>query len=195
VDLAARMKNCKFGVIFVGQGLTQSRGKFMNTTAAFLLVRDMNKTNKFALMPMRGHGNVTGVDNVMAWQTGYPFGVNFSKGYPRFNPGEYTIVDVLTRGEADAILTVASDPVASLPAAARRRLNEIPIITLDTHESETSRIAQVSFTTATAGIGVEGTAYRMDNVPLHLSNVLASPFPSDEELLSQLFARVKELTS
>jgi len=194
-DLAERMKKCKFGVLFVGQGLTQSRGKFMNTTAAFLLVRDMNKTNKFALIPMRGHGNVTGIDNVMAWQTGYPFGVNFSKGYPRFNPGEFTMVDVLSRGEADAVLTIASDPVASLPATVRRRLNEIPVIAIDTHESETTRIAQVAFTAATAGIGVEGTAYRMDNVPLHLSNVLPSPFPSDEELLSRLLTRVKELNS
>jgi formylmethanofuran dehydrogenase subunit B len=192
-DLANRMKSCKFGVFFVGQGLTQSRGKFMNTTAAFLLVRDLNKTNKFALMPMRGHGNVTGVDNVMAWQTGYPFGVNFSKGYPRFNPGEFTIVDVLSRGETDTLLSVASDPVASLPSTARRRIHEIPVICIDTHESETSRIAQVAFTAATAGIGVEGTAYRMDNVPLHLSNVLESPFPSDEEIFTRLITRVKEL--
>ncbi|HMD88549.1 MAG TPA: formylmethanofuran dehydrogenase subunit B [Anaerolineaceae bacterium] len=194
-DLADRMKKCKFGVIFVGQGLTQSRGKFMNTTAAFLLVRDMNKTNKFALIPMRGHGNVTGIDNVMAWQTGYPFGVNFSMGYPRFNPGEFTIVDVLSRGEADALLSVASDPVASLPSTARRRINEIPVIAIDTHESETTRIAKVAFTTTTAGIGAEGTAYRMDNIPLHLSKVLPSPFPSDEELFVRLISRVKELTS
>ncbi len=195
VDLAGRMKSCRFGVLFVGQGLTQTRGKHMNTTAAFLLVRDMNRTTKFALIPMRGHGNVTGIDNVLAWQTGYPFGVNFSRGYPRFNPGEFTIVDVLSRGEADAVLTVASDPVASLPATARRRLADVPLIAVDTHESESTRVAQVAFITATAGIGAEGTAYRMDNIPLHLSKVLSTPYPSDEEILERLLARVKELLS
>jgi formylmethanofuran dehydrogenase subunit B len=192
-DLAERMKRCRFGALFIGQGLTQSRGKHLNTSAAFMLVRDLNSITKFAIIPMRGHGNVTGVDHVLAWQTGYPFGVNFSLGYPRFNPGEFTVVDVLSRNEADAALIVASDPVASLPAKAVRRLKEVPTIALDTHESETTRIARVAFTTATAGISAEGTAYRMDNVPLHLSNVLPSPYPSDEQVLGRILARVKEL--
>jgi formylmethanofuran dehydrogenase subunit B len=192
-DLAERMKHCRFGVLFIGQGLTQSRGKHMNTSAAFMLVRDLNSITKFALVPMRGHGNVTGIDHVMGWLTGYPFGVNFSLGYPRFNPGEFTVVDVLSRNEADAALIIASDPVASLPRKAVQRLMEVPTIALDTHESETTRIARVAFTTATAGISVEGTAYRMDNVPLHLSNVLPSPYPSDEQVLGRILARVKEL--
>jgi len=133
------------------------------------------------------------VDAVLAWQTGYPFGVNFSLGYPRFNPGEYTVVDVLSRGEADAALIVASDPVASLPRTAAKRLSEIPTIVLDTHESETTCVARVAFTTATAGISAEGTIYRMDNVPLHLKSVLPSPYPSDEQVLGRILTRVKEL--
>ena len=192
-DLSGRMKRCRFGVLFLGQGLTQTRGKHFNTSAAFLLVRELNRHTKFALMPMRGHGNVTGIDNVLAWQTGYPFGVNFSLGYPRFNPGEYTAVDVLSRGEADAALIVASDPVSSLPGKAARRLSEIPTIALDAHESETTRIARVAFTTATAGIHAEGTVYRMDNIPIRLRRVLPSPYPSDEEVLSRLLVRVREL--
>jgi len=192
-ELADRMMGCRFGVIFVGQGLTQTRGKHFNTTAAFLLVRALNQHAKFALIPMRGHGNVTGVDNVLAWQTGYPFGVNFSLGYPRFNPGEYTVVDLLGRNEADAALVVAADPVSSLPAGAVRRLTEIPLIALDTHESETTRAAHVAFTTATAGIHAEGTVYRMDNIPIHLRKILPSSFPSDEGVIGCLLARVKEL--
>jgi formylmethanofuran dehydrogenase subunit B len=191
--LAGRMMGCKFGVIFVGQGLTQTRGKHFNTSAAFLLVRALNRHTKFALIPMRGHGNVTGIDNVLAWQTGYPFGVNFSLGYPRFNPGEYTVVDLLSRGEADAALVVAADPVASLPSKAVRRLAEIPLITLDTHESETTRSARIAFTTCTAGIHVEGTVYRMDNIPIQLRKVMDSAYPSDEEVIGRLLARVKEL--
>lgn len=192
-DLADRMMRCKFGVLFLGQGLTQTRGKHFNTSAAFLLVRAIHRHTKFALMPMRGHGNVTGIDNVMGWQTGYPFGVNFSLGYPRFNPGEFTVVDVLSRGEADAALIVASDPASSLPGKAARRLAEIPTIALDTHESETTRIARVAFTTGTAGIHAEGTVYRMDNIPIRLRRVLPSPYPSDEEVLGRLFERVKDL--
>jgi formylmethanofuran dehydrogenase subunit B len=193
--LAERMMGCRFGVLFFGQGLTQSRGKHFNTSAAFLLVRALNRHTKFALIPMRGHGNVAGIDNVLAWQTGYPFGVDFSLGYPRFNPGEFTVVDLLGRAEADAALVVAADPVSSLPAGAVRRLAEIPLVAIDTHESETTRAAHVAFTTATAGIHAEGTVYRMDNIPIHLRKILPSAYPSDEELLGLLLARVKELQS
>jgi formylmethanofuran dehydrogenase subunit B len=191
--LADKMMQCKFGVLFVGQGLTQTRGRHFNTSAAFLLVRALHKHTKFAIIPMRGHGNVAGIDNVLAWQTGYPFGVNFSLGYPRFNPGEYTVVDVLSRSEADAALVIAADPVSNLPAKAVKRLKEIPMIALDTHESETTKIARVSFTTGTAGIHTEGTVYRMDNIPIRLRKLLSSPYPQDEEVISRLLARIKEL--
>ncbi len=192
-DLAERMKSCRFGVIFVGQGLTQSRGRHMNTAAAFMLARDLQAFTKFAVMAMRGHGNVTGIDNVLAWQTGYPFAVNFNRGYPRFNPGEFTTVDLLAREEVDAALIVASDPVAHLPRRATRRLAQIPTIVLDAHPSETTKIARVAFMTATAGVSAAGTVYRMDNVPLRLREFLPSPYPNDEQLLGWLIERVRGL--
>ncbi len=194
-DLAERMKSCQYGVVLGGQGLTQSRGKHLNTAAVFLLVRDLYAHTKFAVIPMRGHGNVTGIDAVLAWQTGYPFGVNFSRGYPRFNPGEYTAVDVLSRGEADAALVVASDPVAVFPRRAIERLKQIPLIALDTHESATTKVAKVVFTTATTGVHAEGTLYRMDGIPLRTRAVLPSRYPNDEEVLSRLLTRVTQLTA
>jgi formylmethanofuran dehydrogenase subunit B len=191
--LADKMMHCKFGVLFAGQGLTQTRGKHFNTSAAFLLVRALHQHTKFAIIPMRGHGNVTGVDNVLGWQTGYPFGVNFSLGYPRFNPGEFTVVDLCCRNEVDAAIVVAADPVATLPARAARHLAAIPTIAVDTHESKTTKIAHVAFTTCTVGIHVEGTVYRMDNIPILLRKILSSPYPSDQEVISRLLTRVKEL--
>ena len=86
-DLMDRMKAAKFGVILFGMGLTMTRGKHLNSEALLCLARDMNAFTRFVAKPMRGHGNVTGADNVVTWQTGYPFGVNLSRGYPRFNPG------------------------------------------------------------------------------------------------------------
>ena len=82
-----------------------------------------------------GHGNVTGADNVMSWQTGYPFGVNFSRGFPRFNPGEYTTVDLLARQDVDAALIIATDPASNFPQAAIDHLAKIPVICLDTKTS------------------------------------------------------------
>ncbi|MFQ5766346.1 MAG: formylmethanofuran dehydrogenase subunit B, partial [Rhodospirillales bacterium] len=117
-DLARRMKECRFGALLFGMGLTMTPGRHFNSGAILALTSDLNAFTHFVAKPVRGHGNVTGADNVVSWQTGYPFGVNFARGYPRFNPGEFTSVDVLARAEADAALIIASDPAANFPRAA-----------------------------------------------------------------------------
>jgi formylmethanofuran dehydrogenase subunit B len=192
-DLIDRMKAAKYGVIFWGMGVTMTRGKHANSEAVLTLTRDLNKHTRFACKPNRGHGNVTGADNVVTWRTGYPFGVNLARGYPRFNPGEYTAADVLARGEADAALIVAADPMANFSQPAREHLKTIPYIALDPKETPTTRYGAVSFTVAPYGINVPGTVYRMDDVPIPLRPAFASPHPSDHDVLSGIEKRVREL--
>ena len=192
-DLMDRMKAAKFGAIFFGMGLTMTRGKHSNTEALLALTRDMNQHTRFTCKPNRGHGNVTGADNVVAWRTGYPFGVNLARGYPRFNPGEYTASDVLARGEADAAMIIASDPMANFSQPAREHLASIPYIAFDPKETPTTRSATVAFTVATYGINVPGTVYRMDDVPIPLRPAFDSPHPSDSEILTRINHRVREI--
>ena len=192
-DLMDRMKAAKFGVIFFGMGLTMTRGKHANSEALLALTRDMNDHTRFVCKPNRGHGNVTGADNLVAWRTGYPFGVNLARGYPRFNPGEYTASDVLARGEADAAMIIASDPMANFNEPARQHLASIPYIAFDPKETPTTRHAEVAFTVATYGINVPGTVYRMDDVPIPLRPAFESPHPSDLQILEGIEKRVKEL--
>lgn len=192
-DLMDRMKAARFGVIFFGMGLTMTRGKHANSEALLALTRDMNRYTRFVCKPNRGHGNVTGADNVVSWRTGYPFGVNMARGYPRFNPGEYTASDVLARGEADAALIVATDPMANFSEKARRHLGSIPFVALDPKETPTTRAAMVAFTVATYGINVPGTVYRMDDVPIPLRPAFESPHPSDFDILSGIERRVRQL--
>lgn len=192
-DLAEKMKSCKFGVLFFGMGLSMTRGKHLNSGAILALARDLNEYTRFVAKPMRGHGNVTGADNVVAWQTGFQFGIHFGRGYPRFNPGEWTTADTLSRGEADAALIIAADPMSNFPRPALEHMRKIPVINLDPKLTETGKVATVSFTTATYGINVPGTVYRMDDVPIPLRTAFDSPYPSDEEVLSGIEKRIREL--
>jgi len=193
--LAERMKGAKMGVIFFGLGLTQSDGRHMNIDAAVGLVADLNHHTKFVLTPMRGHYNVAGANTVTAWQTGYPYAVDFSRGYPRYNPGEYTAVDLLARGEADAALIVASDPAAHFPADAARHLARIPVITLDQKVNMTTMLSKVVIPVATAGVEAEGTAYRMDGVPIRLRKVVepSDGVLPDAEVLQMIIDQVRAL--
>jgi formylmethanofuran dehydrogenase subunit B len=192
-DLAKRMKSCRFGALLFGMGLTMTRGRHFNSGALLALATDLNEFTHFVAKPVRGHGNVTGADNVVSWQTGYPFGVNFSRGFPRFNPGEYTTVDLLSRGEADAALILAADPGANFPQPAIEHLKRIPVVVLDPKPTHTAKLAKVAITTATYGISVPGTVYRMDDVTITLRPALPSPYPSDEQVLTRIRERVREL--
>jgi formylmethanofuran dehydrogenase subunit B len=194
-DLVDVMVGCKLGIIFFGLGLTMSKGKHRNIDAAINLTRDLNNRTKFLIMPMRGHYNVTGANIVTTWQTGYPFGVDLSNGYPRYNPGETTANDILTRGEADAMLVIASDPVAHFPKSSSKNIAKIPLISIDPEVTPTTMLADVILPPAFVGIEVEGTAYRMDHVPLPLKKIVEPPegFLSDEQILRRILQKVREL--
>lgn len=185
-DFVARMKAAKYGVFFFGMGLSMTRGKHMNSAALLTLAAEMNAFTKFVAMPMRGHGNVTGADVIMRWQTGYPFGISFNRGYPRYNPGEFSTVDVLVRGDTDCAFIIGADPGATMPQPAIDHLAKVPTIVLDPHVTHTSKLARVHITTAPAGISAPGTAYRMDEIPLPLRPALKSPYPSDEEVVRRI---------
>lgn len=189
--LVERMKTCRFGVVFMGMGLTMSRGRHLNVAELFSLVAELNQFARFSVVPMRGHGNVAGADQVLTWSSGYPFAVSFARGYPQFGPGEFSAVDVLACGAADAALIIASDPGAHFPRAAAQHLARIPTIVLDPVPSPTSSMARVVFPTASYGLDAAGTVYRMDNVPVPLRRIIASGRPTDEEILDRIIEAVK----
>jgi formylmethanofuran dehydrogenase subunit B len=189
-DFAEQMKKARFGIFFFGMGLSMTRGKHMNSAALLTLAAELNAFTKFVAMPMRGHGNVTGGDVIMRWTTGYPFGVNLSRGYPRFNPGEFSTIDLLIRGDCDAALVLGADPGATMPQPAIDHLARIPTIVLDPKVTHTSRLAKVHFTTAATGISAPGTVYRMDEIPLPLRPALKSPYATDEEIVRRIYQAV-----
>ncbi|HIE14027.1 TPA: formylmethanofuran dehydrogenase subunit B [Candidatus Bathyarchaeota archaeon] len=192
-ELADLMINCKLGILFFGVGLTMTKGKLRNIDAAISLTRDLNKYTKFLIMPMRGHFNVTGANIVFTWQTGYPYAVDFSQGYPRYNPGETSVIDILRRGESDAALIIASDPVSTFPRAAVENLVNNPLIVIDPEVTPTSLMADVVLPSTFVGIETPGTTYRMDHVPLPLKGIVRPPKGclSDEEILKKILDEVK----
>jgi formylmethanofuran dehydrogenase subunit B len=194
-EVADVLIKCNFGALFFGVGLTMSKGKLRNIDAALSLVRDLNMWTKFVIMPMRGHFNVTGANVVSTWQTGYPYAVDFSRGYPWYNPGETSVVDVLSRKESDAALIVASDPVANFPKSTVEHLVKNPLIVISPHMDATAQMADVVFPAAFVGIEADGTAYRMDHVPLPLKKVVEPPrgVLPDEEILRRILSEVRKI--
>ena len=194
-ELADILVNAKVGVLYFGVGLTMSKGKHRNIEAAISLVRDLNARAKFHILPMRGHYNVTGADVVITWTTGYPYAVDLTQGYPRYNPGETSTIDVLLRDDCDAFLCIASDPVAHFPRRAVENMLKHPLIAIDPVVSATTLVADVVIPSAFSGIEVGGTAYRMDHVPITLKKVFEPPegYLPDEEILKRILAEVRRI--
>jgi formylmethanofuran dehydrogenase subunit B len=189
-ELLERMKHARYGVVFFGEEITKSPHGQMACEALFALVRDLNAQTRFACIGLRSGGNLAGAENVLAWQTGYPLGVNLVRGFPRYGPSEYSAARTLARGEPDAALVVGARWVEGLDAAAQGHLRSIPTVVLDSEETELARTAAVAFRTAVLGIHTAGTVYRFDHLPLPLRPVLTSRYPKDDEVLREIERRV-----
>ena len=186
VGLTNRMKECRCGVFFFGLGLARKPSGHRDVEALLRLTRDLNAHTRFHARRMRMHGDVTGADTVLCWQTGFPFGVNLCRGYPRYNPGEYTANDMLERGEVDACLLVGGESLPEMTSKARRQLRRIPTILLEYPTIATHFDPTVQLTTSVYGIHLPGTAYRMDEIPIPLRQILPSKYPSDADVLQAI---------
>ncbi len=154
------------------------------------LVRDLSRDRHAVTLALRGDGNARGAEDVLAWQTGFPAAVSFARGHPRAGPGELSAAALLERGEVDAALVVASDPLEHLSPAAAARLRELPAVVVDARATATSQAARVAFATAADGIEVPGTVHRMDGVPVPLRAPLTGERPAVEDVLAAIGARL-----
>jgi formylmethanofuran dehydrogenase subunit B len=194
-EAAEVMKSARFGIIFFGMGVTQSLGKNHNIDAAIATTKDLNDYTKFSIMPMRGHYNVTGSGQVWGWLFGFPFAVDLTRGFARYNPGESTANDLLARDEVDSAFIIASDPGAHFPFSSVKKISELPSVCIDPHITPTSAVCKLHVPVAFVGVEVGGCAYRMDNVPIETRKVVDPPegMLTDEEFLERVLERVREL--
>ena len=181
-SLATRLQDANYSVFFFGPEI----GGVAETEALFLLVRQLNARSRCAAIGLGG----TQCENALAWQTGYPCGVNFALGYPRYDPHAYSANTLLERGEVDAVVVVGSEGLDQLSTAARARLGDIPVILLENAEASNALSATVRMTTAVPGVHCGGTVFRMDGVPLRLRPIFDSPLPLAATLLAALQERV-----
>ena len=188
-EIEDKLKRALYGVIFVGLGVLASENAGYTLEAILALVDALNKEGaKYVLFPMKGHYNVMGAVQLLMRETGYPFGLDFSRENI-FEPGKTTVMDVIE--DVDAALIVGADPVASFPGDKVKRLTEIPLIVIDPFETPTTSLASVVLPTAITGVEAEGIAYRMDGLPLKLDKIVNSEYPTDIEVLEGIYRSLK----
>ncbi|MDD3552472.1 MAG: formylmethanofuran dehydrogenase subunit B [Methanothrix soehngenii] len=190
------MKSCNFGAIYVGLGIASSYGKHRNAEMAFNLVKELNSHTKFVIGALRGHCNVAGFNQIASYLYGFPFGLDFARGYPRYNPGEYTAVDVLREKDVDAAFILSADLVSHFPAACSEYLAKIPVACIDIAPCPTTMLSDVVLPGVIDAMESDGTFYRLDDVPIYFQPFTSSPFSfteSNVDTMNQIFERVKRI--
>jgi formylmethanofuran dehydrogenase subunit B len=156
----------------------------------FALAGALTRRLPFATVPLGGQGNLRGAESVLTAETGYPFAVDFSAGYPRFGPGEFDAASLLAAGATDAVLLVGADARDDLPEAAFEALHEIPKITVDFRDGDPTLEPRAAIRCAPYGVAAPATVYRSDGIALRARPALESPLPTDADVLRRLAERL-----
>src|SRR5207245_890732 len=114
VELARRMTAARYVAIVADSEPGLVPADPARAEALVTLAQALNGPTRCALSTLRGGGNRSGADAVLTWQTGFPFAVDFARGYPSYQP-QAGAATLLGGGDVDAALVVGTP--ATLPVS------------------------------------------------------------------------------
>ncbi len=181
IELGTVLRKTEYGVIFPGLGLIYSLQEKMDLLEA--LVAKLNEITTFKVVPMVGHYNMRGFNQLLLDETGFINRVAFSEGKATHGP-ENSVVEASKN--CDAALVIGSDPLSALPFKTARRLAKVPLIAIDPRRSLTTDAAKVVIPSAMYGLEAGGSAIRMDGVRIEFEPFMKSDLMTDEQILTRI---------
>jgi formylmethanofuran dehydrogenase subunit B len=185
-DAATRLTTAAYAVlVHDGEPGEEAGRDAYRAEGLIALTQALNGRTRAALSTLRAGGNRSGAEAALTWQTGYPMGVSYRGGYPRYLPASRGLAE-LGAGDAGAVLVAGSIAAfaGALAGAGPRSL----VIAIGPRASEAPFPVRVAIDTGVAGIHEGGTAYRMDEVPLPLRPPLGGARSAAETLAALLGA-------
>jgi formylmethanofuran dehydrogenase subunit B len=189
IELGTILKKTEFGVIFPGQGMIYSLQDKMDLFEE--LVARLNEITTFKVIPMVGHCNMRGFNQLLRDQTGFINSVSFrggAAGAATTHGPEQGLA--LAAKSSDAALIIGSDPLSSLPFGTARTLAKIPMIAIDPRRSLTTDAAQVVIPSAMSGLEAGGTALRMDGTRISFEPLTKTEWLSDEQIITRIMEAI-----
>jgi formylmethanofuran dehydrogenase subunit B len=180
LDIAGRLSGARYAVLVHDAETSAEQRDPLRTEALIALSQALNTPTRAALSSLRGGGNRVGAEAVLTSQTGYPFAVDFSRGYPRYVP---PLQPSRSRGGNRVLLVVGSPPESWSPPGS---FKDLTTLIIGPRASESKLKPHVAIDTGVAGIHEAGTAYRMDEVPLELRPPLQGTAPSAATVIQTL---------
>lgn len=144
------------------------------------MVKDLNIKTRSSGLPLGGkEGSIT-VNQVSAWQSGYPMRTNFNRGYPDYDPYLSNSKRMLAADEVDTLLWISSFNVDRTPPKSNAKT-----VVLGRSGMVFDQEPEVFIPIGIPGIDHVGRAFRTDGaVSIPLRKLRDSGLPSTFDVLT-----------
>jgi len=178
--LAEQLKQAKYSVVtWSGSELDFDHAETTVQTVCEL-VKDLNLDTRSSGLPLGGKDGSITVNQVSAWQSGYPMRTNFNRGYPDYDPLLCNTKRMLANDEVDTLVWVSSFNVDRTPPASNAKT-----IVLGRSGMTFEQEPEVFIPVGTPGIDHVGRAFRCDGVvAMPLTKLRDSGLPSTFDVLT-----------
>jgi formylmethanofuran dehydrogenase subunit B len=160
-----------------GPALTGGEGGQRRALALYELARALSQDRHVVTLALPRDPGTTGAQDVVAWQTGYAGSVDLASGHPELLSVTQPVEDV------DVAVRIDGAPARLAAGAVEIALCSLP-------RRGAGSAPGVSIRTAAPGVEAEGTAHRLDGVPLALQAPRPTGAPTAAALLTRLLAEV-----
>ncbi|HEX7155665.1 MAG TPA: formylmethanofuran dehydrogenase, partial [Burkholderiaceae bacterium] len=167
------MRQARYGVIAWSAADLEFAHAELAVQAIMRTVFELNRTTRFAALPLGGNEGDLSADAVLLWQIGYPFRTSFAAGRPEYDPYRFDARRMLAAGEADALLWVSSFGDHLPPPE-----HTAPTILLSVPWAAAAPQCEVFLPVGTPGVEFAGHLVRSDKVlTMRVDAVRASAAP------------------
>jgi len=144
------------------------------------MVKDLNLKTRSNGLPLGGKDGGITVNQVSAWQSGFPMRTNFNRGYPDYDPYLSDTARMLENDEVDTLVWVSSFNVDRIPP-----ISNAKTVVLGRSGMTFEQEPDVFIPVGTPGIDHAGRAFRTDSVvSVPLRKLRDSGLPSTFDVLS-----------
>lgn len=184
--LLARMQRARYGVLTWAAADLAFPHAELAIQSMCELVTSLNADGRFAVLPLGGtDGDLTSVQ-VTTWQTGFPLRVSFAGGKPAYDPWQHDAQQMITRGQADAVVFVSALDASHVPPQ-----SDAPAIVLGRPGTRAGNCS-VFVPVATPGVHHAGHLFRTDNVvAIGVRKLAESTLPSVAQALQMILGAME----
>ena len=184
--LAEQLKQAKYSVVTWATGDLDFNHAEATVQTVCEMIKELNANTRSSGLPLGGKDGGVTVNQVSAWQSGFPMRTNFNQAYPDYDPYLCDVNRMLDNDEVDTLLWVSSFNVDRTPP-----LSNAATIVLGRSGMKFEQEPDVFIPIGTPGIDHAGRAFRSDGVvAVPLRKLRDSGLPSTFDVLTAVEAEL-----